>query len=268
MNGNLSAEKMIAHLQTMTIGHRLICLESVDSTNSEIKRREQGDREGTIVFSEEQTAGKGRQGQVWLSPKGKGLWMSVLLKPHLSVEKIPQLNLVAAAAIALSLDNVDSCLDKKILVKWPNDLFLNGKKICGILTETHLRENTARLVILGIGLNVNLEEADFPLELKGIATSLLLETGHIYNREIIAASILNQFEELYLEYADKGNLGRTLEICRERSAVIGKDVLLCHQGMQKQAHVLDIGAAGELLVRLDDGREMAVVSGEISLKLA
>lgn len=268
MNRPISAEKMIAHLRTMTIGRSLICLESVDSTNSEIKRRDQGDREGTVVFSEEQTAGKGRQGQVWLSPKGKGLWMSILLKPHLSVEKIPQLNLVAAAAIALSLDNADSCLDKKVLVKWPNDLFLNGKKICGILTETHLRENAARSVILGIGLNVNLEEEDFPPELKGIATSLLLETGHIYNREMIAASILNRFEELYLEYVDKGSLSRTLGICRERSAVIGKDVFLCHQGMQKQAHVWDIGPTGELLVSLDDGRELAVVSGEISLKLA
>lgn len=268
MNGPLSAERLVSHLRTMTIGRRLICLDSVDSTNSEIKRCGQGDREGTVVFSEEQTAGKGRQGQVWLSPKGKGLWMSVLLKPHLPIEKIPQLNLVAAAAIALSLDNIDSCLDKKVLVKWPNDLFLNGKKICGILTETHLRENAARLLILGIGLNVNLEEADFPPELKGIATSLMLETGHEYNREIVAAAILNQFEELYLQYTEKGSLERTLDICRERSAVIGKDVILSHQGRQKQAHVLDIGPGGELIVRLDDGRELAIVSGEISLKLA
>jgi len=268
MNGPISAERLIAHLRTMTIGLRLICLDSIDSTNREVKRRDQGDREGMVVFSEEQTAGKGRQGQVWLSPKSKGLWMSVLLKPGLPAEKIPQLNLVAAAAVALSLDKVDSCLDKKSLVKWPNDLFLNGKKICGILAETHFRENAARSVILGIGLNVNLDAEDFPPELKEIATSLLLETGHLYNREIIAANILNCFEELYLEYVNKGTLDRTLEICRTRSAVIGKDVILSNQDRQKQARVLDIGPAGELMVRLEDGREMAIVSGEISLKLA
>lgn len=264
---DLSPENIKNYIRTESMGRKLICLETVDSTNNEGKRRSCAEREGTVIVSNRQTAGRGRLGREWTSPGGKGIWMSILLKPDLPTAKIPRLTMVAAAAICLALESVNSSLWGKVQIKWPNDILLRGKKAGGILTEMQVSGDRLQSVVLGIGLNVNLGEGDFPEELRTKATSLFLETGVPFNREVLIAEILNCFEPLYQDYLREGNLGESLEICRRQSAVIGKKVLLLEKGAGQEAEVLDLGPQGELLVKLANGHTASILSGEISLRL-
>lgn len=248
------------HLTTSILGQEISCLDSVDSTNSEAKRRALEVKDGTIILSEEQTAGRGRQGRSWLSPRGKGIWMSIILKPDLTAEKVPQITQIAAAALCLVLEK------KGILgveVKWPNDILIDGKKLSGILTEMQSKGDSVDHVILGIGLNTNMTNQDFPEELQNQATSLYMETGISWERPALIADIINSFEPLYKQYVEYGDLSQTLDICRKKSAVIGTSVILHNKGKDQEAEVLDLGPNGELYVRLVNGEILNIVSGEI-----
>ncbi len=263
----LNHDDIVRCLQTKTIGHPIHCLQTIDSTNNECKRRALDEQEGMVVVSEHQTAGRGRLGRQWISPKAKGIWMSILLKPDIPSAHIPQLTSVAAATVCLALEKEYLALQDKVEIKWPNDILIRGRKVGGILTEMQISGDHVHSVVLGIGLNVSLEMADFPEELRSIATSLSQETGMHLCRERIIAGILNSFESLYVEFLRDKSLGQTLTICRQKSAVIGKEVTLLNQGVGRQAMAMDIGSQGELLVRLDDGQVISVISGEISLRL-
>lgn len=261
---NLNQKDILKHLTTSILGRQIICLDSVDSTNSEAKRRAPERSEGTIILSEEQTAGKGRQGRQWTSPRGKGIWLSLILKPDIDSQKVPQFTQIAAAAICMALEKKGII---KIEIKWPNDILVKGRKFCGILTEMQSRGKTVDHVVLGIGLNVNMNRQDFPEELQHQATSLFLETGQIWERPQLIAEIINEFEPLYSQYVSSGDLTSTLDICRQRSAVIGKRVILYHKGVDQEAEALDMGPEGELIVRMADGKIISLVSGEISLRV-
>ncbi|NLI92288.1 MAG: biotin--[acetyl-CoA-carboxylase] ligase [Peptococcaceae bacterium] len=248
------------------IDWKIHCLDTIDSTNNECRRRA-AENEGTVILSEEQTAGRGRQGRAWNSPKGKGVWMSLLLKPDLPTETIPQLTLVGAAAVCKAMEKEEGYFPDKIKIKWPNDIFIREKKAGGILTEMQISAGRIESVIQGIGLNVNLAAEDFPDELKALATSFLIETGKVYERERIIADILNHFEILYEKFLVGGELGEALHICRQNSAVIGRQVRLMNNGTETEAEVLDLGPRGELIVKLGNGRITSVISGEISLRI-
>lgn len=255
------------YIRTQKIGSNVICLKTIDSTNSEAKRRSLEEAEGTVFLSEQQTAGRGRLGREWASPDGKGIWMSVLLKPAISPDKIPQLTTVAAAAVSLALESIDTVFDTMLRIKWPNDILLGAKKAGGILTEMQMCGDIVQAVVIGIGLNVSLKENDFPHQLRQQATSLLLETGVSYDRVIIIAQIINFLESLYQEFLTEGDLGRSLAICRKRSAVIGRKVQLLHQGNKEEVEVLDLGCQGELVVKHADGTRSSIISGEISIRM-
>jgi BirA family biotin operon repressor/biotin-[acetyl-CoA-carboxylase] ligase len=262
-------QEVIAGLtRTKLIGRKIIYHQSIDSTNNEAKRRAPDLEEGTVILSELQTAGRGRFGREWASPAGKGIWLTILLKPNLPPPQVPQLTLVAAAAVCLALEKTDANLRESLRIKWPNDLYLGEKKAGGILTEMQAGADQVQSVAVGIGLNVNFEETDFPEELRGKATSLSLETGAVYDRNIITAEIFKAFESLYLQFLETGELGNSLEICRQRSAVLGRKVILNRRGREEEAQALDLGSQGELIVRLADGGISAVISGEVSLKVS
>ncbi len=260
------SKKIAQYLHTKVIGRKIICLETIDSTNSELRRRACAEEEGTVILSEQQTGGRGRLGREWLAPKNKGIWMSVLLKPDLSPAEIPQLTLTGAAAICLALEKADASLCGQVTVKWPNDILLNGRKLSGILTEMQIRANTVQSIVLGIGLNLYQREEDFPPELGKEATSLLRETGKYYDSKMLTAEILNFLESLYNNFLEQGNISESLVICRQRSAVIGQKVILVDQEQKQEAEVLDLGTHGELVVRLPNGKVTSVISGEISLR--
>lgn len=260
------AEKIKNSLQTQTAGRKIYCLETIDSTNSECRRRS-AEKEGLVILSEQQTAGRGRLGRTWISPAGKGIWMSLLLKPDLPPEVIPRVTLIGAAAVCLALEKETGNPGGSFQIKWPNDILSGGKKAGGILTEMQVSAGRVHSVVMGIGLNVNLSGEDFPDELKFQATSLLLETGQVWDREKLIAAILNEFEKLYTAFLVQGELGRALTICRQRSAVIGRRVNLTDGNTEKEAEVLDLGPEGQLLVRLANGEVFSVCSGEISLRI-
>jgi len=259
-------EKITGYLQTEKIGQKIIMLAAIDSTNSELRRRASMEDEGTVILCEQQTGGRGRMGRTWISPKGKGIWMSILLKPELPPADIPQITIIGAAAVTVALEKNEPDLADKISVKWPNDVLLNDRKICGILTEMQIRGNRVQSVVLGIGLNLYLEEDDFPQGLVEQATSLLIETGKHTDREIVTAEILNNFEILYKSFIAKESIEDSLEVCRRNSAVIGRKVILDEHGLRQEAEVIDLGPKGELVVRLQDESVVSIVSGEISLR--
>jgi len=270
MSHNRHLELINNYLMTKWLGQKIIFLDTIDSTNTECKKRSLTENQGTVILSEEQTAGRGRLGREWISPKGKGIWMSLLLKPDLPPDKIPQTTLVAAASVCTALEAELAELKEfslQVEVKWPNDILLAGRKAGGILTEMQVSGENVQSVIVGIGLDVNLSEEDFPPMLRDQATSLFLATGRVWERERLIAGVLNSFESLYDKFIQAGELGEALTICRLKSAVIGRHVVLANNGTEQRAEVLDLGPQGELLVRLENGMVSSVVSGEISLKL-
>lgn len=271
---SLRSVNLSEYLRTSFLGRKMIYFDTLDSTNAEARKKAHDEPQGTVIISEQQTAGRGRFGRDWLSPKGLGIWMSLILKPDLPPEEIPQLTLIAAAAVCLAVEEAGIDFPGKgLTIKWPNDIFLNGKKTGGILTEMQMGDNRIPNVVVGIGLNVNLRETDFPDSLLETATSFRIATGACQSRPKIAVGILNAYESLYLEYLKNGHLGQTLAICRERSEVIGKEVVLegrdalSQQGYRQLARVLDLGPKGELIAELENGEIISVFSGEVSLKI-
>lgn len=257
----LSYEEIKEYLNTDFMGRNIHHFNSIDSTNSKAKEIALDEKEGTVLIAEEQTEGKGRMGRSWVSPKGKGIWMSIILKPNVEPMKVPKLTLVGAAAVYKALENMGI----KAQIKWPNDVLIDGKKICGILTEMSGELNMVNYVIMGIGINVNLDEGDFPEELKDKATSLKISTGKEISRKELTANILNEFEKLYLKFKEEDNIEEVLKISRENSILLGEEVRIIRGNNIKIGKAIDINDNGELVVEVGDKVEK-IISGEVSLR--
>lgn len=257
----LSYEEIKEYLNTDFMGRNIHYFNSIDSTNSKAKEIALDEKEGTVLIAEEQTEGKGRMGRSWVSPKGKGIWMSIILKPNVEPMKVPKLTLVGAAAVYKALENMGI----KAQIKWPNDVLIDGKKICGILTEMSGELNMVNYVIMGIGINVNLDEGDFPEELKDKATSLKISTGKEISRKELTANILNEFEKLYLKFKEEDNIEEVLKISRENSILLGEEVRIIRGNNIKIGKAIDINDNGELVVEVGDKVEK-IISGEVSLR--
>lgn len=256
----LSLDEINPYLNTKFIGRNILYFQSIDSTNSYAKSLSTDCIDGLVIISEEQTKGRGRLGRTWVSPKGKGIWMSIILHPNLPPSEAHKLTIIAASSIYATLSPFN--LDVKI--KWPNDILINGKKVCGILTEMNAELNHINYLVIGIGINVNLELQDFNEELKQIATSLKIETGNLIDRKKLAAEILNNLEKFYLEYLYSKNIKPYLEIVRKNSAIIGKDVEIIKPNEKFIARVVDIDEDGQLIIDKNGNLEK-LLSGEVSL---
>ncbi|MDV4151540.1 biotin--[acetyl-CoA-carboxylase] ligase [Clostridium sp. AL.422] len=240
-----------------------IFLDTVNSTNTYCKEiYEKGFTKDTIVISDTQLDGKGTKGRKWNSPKGKGLWFSLLLKPHIELKDINFLTILTSTALHNTF--LDFGIDTKI--KWPNDIYLNSKKLSGILTESKISDNKIEYLIIGIGINVNLELTDFNYELKNIATSLLITTGTLFNREDILIKFLDNFYEQYNELLN-GNKNNILTIYKNNSLILNKEVSLEYKNSTRKVTPIDILEDGSLLVRNLNREVEKIVSGEISLRL-
>lgn len=257
----LSKEKIAEKLTTKVIGRKLILFDSVESTNQVAKERIQSDFvDGEVILALEQTAGKGRLGREWTSAKGKAITMSIVLKP--AVEKPYLLTQLTAASLAAALSPLTECS-----IKWPNDLLVNNKKVAGILTETVYSGSTLEAIVIGIGINVNQDAVDFPESILTKASSLKMELGSPVDPNTLAASFLNSFENMYQKYVQTQDPSPFLDICRDKSLIIGKTVWIINGTQKKKARVKDIGADGELRV-VDDmtGMEEALYGGEVSIR--
>lgn len=257
-------ETIISALQNAQIGSRLLCLDSVDSTSTEVKRQAaQGAPEGLAVVSDRQTAGRGRAGRSFHSPAGCGLYLSVLLRPALPVNDV--VNFTAWTAVAVC-DGIQAACGVRPRIKWTNDLVLNGKKLGGILTELSLDQKTGRLdyLVVGIGINVSHGQTDFPEELQSMATSLSLALGRPVNRDELAAHILLALDRMYAQFpAEKEAY---LNQYRQDCLTVGNPVRLITPASSREAFATGIDDEFRLLVEYPDGTTEAVSTGEVSVR--
>ena len=258
----LTYEEIAEYLSTDFIGRNIYYFDNLDSTNIKAKEIAMEEKEGTIVIAEEQTMGKGRMGRDWTSPKGKGIWMSIILKPKVDPTKVAKITLIGAAAVYKGLKDIG--IDSYI--KWPNDIIIGGKKVSGILTEMSCELNMINYCIMGIGINVNLDKKDLGEELVHKATSLKEIMGKEINRKKLLACVLNHFEELYIPFKDNGDISKVIEISRENSILIDKEVRVIKGDTEKIGKALDIDEEGQLIVKYDDGSIEKVFSGEVSIR--
>ena len=248
---------------TAVVGRELCCLAEVGSTNDLLKElARQGAPEGLTVLAERQTAGRGRRGRSFQSPAGLGLWMSVLLRPVCPPERLPQVTALTAAACA---EAIRAVCGAEAGIKWPNDLVLGGRKLCGILTELETGGEGLALVI-GIGLNVRQRWEDFPPELRESAVSLEAALGREVSREALAGAILRGMDGMYRDLlAD--DLDAWREAYRKRCVNLGRAVrILRPDGREERGTALDVDRDFGLRVRREDGGEETLRSGEVSVR--
>jgi len=252
-----------AAMKTKKMGHPLYFYPETDTTNDRIRELAlEGAPEGTLAVAELQTAARGRRGRAWQAPAESGVWMSLLLRPNIPPTQATVLTLLAGIALTEAIEDLTGL---EPVIKWPNDILLNGKKLVGILTEMDCDMETIHSVTVGMGINVNTKR--FTEELQEIATSLYLESGKEFNRAELVGQAMARFEALYEEFLEKGGTFAPFkERYRTKCLNIGKEVKVIG-GETYLATALDITPVGELIVkRRDNGAEEVVFSGEVSIR--
>lgn len=249
-------------IDTTWAGCEVIYYDEVDSTNLRIRQLgDEGAPHGTLAVADMQKAGRGRRGRAWVSPSGCSIYFSLLLRPEIPPVKAPMLTLVMAYSVA---EAIRICTGLDVQIKWPNDIVVNGLKMVGILTEMSTEIDYINHVVIGVGINVNMEH--FPEEIAQTATSIRMETGEKVKRAPIIAEIMRQFEKNYELFVRTGDLS---EICGAYNTLLvnrDRDVRIIGNGEDRQAHALGINEQGELIVRYEDGTEEAVYAGEVSVR--
>ena len=255
----LNPQNIYRNLKTKFIGKNVLHFETIDSTNDYAKKIGNELRDGSVIISEEQTKGKGRLGRVWESKAGEGIWISIILKPNIIPNKAPFITLIAGASIVKALNILG--VDAKI--KWPNDITINNKKLSGILTELSAEIERVNYIVVGIGMNV--KDTDFEEELKDKATSLYKENYNVSRIDIVK-EILCQFEKLYLDYIEKDDKKEVLDICRQYSAIINKEIYVIKNDQKELVDCIGINEEGNLIIKNKDGNLEEIMSGEVSIR--
>lgn len=250
---------------TAAVGRELRCFQELDSTNNYLKSLADAP-DGLAVTAESQTAGRGRMDRSFQSPRGQGIYLSVLLRPPLPPDRLPPMTALAGVAVCAAVERV--CGVRPGL-KWPNDPVLNGKKLCGILTELSLEAETGRVqsLVLGVGINVGQGPEDFSPEVREVATSLLQVLGKPVSRPRLTAALLEELDRAYAALL-AGDLSAYLAAYRRDCVNLGKTVQLIPfgGGARETAQAVDVDGEFSLVVRGADGRERTVRSGEVSVR--
>jgi len=256
----LNKGELLSLLKTSVIGRNILHFDDIDSTNIKAKELAQKNAEnGSIIIAEKQTLGSGRFKRKWISPSG-GLWFSLILRPTIPPTEAPKITQIAAASIYKTLSD----LNIMSTIKWPNDILLNDKKLCGILAEMKCDMDSVHYLVLGIGMNINIDESDFDENIKSIATSLKIEFNKEFERGEILSKFLNHFEILYNKFLNNLDLSETISICRSHSNIFGKQAKLITYNTEEIVTCVSLSDAGDLIVRDSLGNEKAVLTGEIS----
>ncbi len=261
----LYPQEIAAHLQTKWLGHSIYYRDKVDSSNNVAKKlANEGCADGLLVVAEEQGAGKGRLQRGWLSPYGRGIWFSVVLKPPFLPQEAAKCTLLAAVAV---VKGVNSLQGVEARIKWPNDILLQGRKLVGILTEMSAEFGHINYVVIGIGINTTVRREDYPPELRPLAISLADAAQEPFTRAELLARILGHMEELY-ERAVWEGFAPILEEWRRYSCTLGQQVKVIAPDGTYLGTALDIDQEGLLLVRKADGQVEKVVAGDVSIRPA
>jgi BirA family biotin operon repressor/biotin-[acetyl-CoA-carboxylase] ligase len=255
----LTADDIKAQLKTSLIGSEILVFEETASTNEVVEHlAKSGAREGLVVFAESQTRGRGRRGRAWASPRGKGLWFSVLLRPTLPTSAASRITVAASVAVARAIRQ--NCgVDARI--KWPNDVMVNGKKLAGVLTELRAEADEILLATLGIGIDVNCRREDFPGELAGIATSLELETGNAQDRVALAARVLIALDECY--QAALTDFETVVDEWAKLCTTLGHQIVVTMGQHRIEGFAQALDGDGALLLRRDSGQIERIVGGDV-----
>ncbi|MDD4583390.1 MAG: biotin--[acetyl-CoA-carboxylase] ligase [Eubacteriales bacterium] len=260
----LSVEGILLHSQNPQIKREQIHVyKTLESTNQLAKKiAVAGGSHGTVILAEEQTQGRGRLGRSFFSPKGTGLYMSIILCPEGTADQAVLTTTAASVAVCRALS---ATLGIEAQIKWVNDIFVNSRKVSGILTEaiSNFETGCIESLILGIGINVSTEKCNFPEELQGIAGSLLRKnSSNTISRNQLAASIIHEIFTVY----ETINSGDFIPEYKSRCFVLGKEILV-HRGIEEyNAKAIDINSQGALIIERQDGSKETLNSGEISIR--
>lgn len=245
------------------IGHEILWYDSLPSTNDAVRMQaEQGAAEGSVIVAEAQTAGRGRLGRPWTSPVG-GLWMSIMLRPHLPADRVPLIGLAAAVATAVAIEETTGLRPR---LKWPNDVLVGGRKVAGLLLEAgplRAAGQTPAWLALGIGINVNVPSAALPDRPRYPAASLAAVSGGPVARGPLLRAVLRQLDRAYREIHTQGGAG-TLRRWRALSDTLGRVVRVATASTTVDGVARDIDGLGALLIRARDGAEHRIVAGDVT----
>lgn len=256
----LDEAALLSKLAPGTFGNRLRILEKTESTQNEAAAwAKEGVPEGAVVLAEEQTGGRGRQGHVWHSPAGKGVWMSIVLRPRIPLPYTPHLTLLSAVAMFRAMKRLTSA---PLGIKWPNDILADGKKVAGILLESAAEDERLLYVIAGIGISVNLDNADFPEEFQERATSLKIVTGQEVDRASLVAACLQELEQLYRLYEEEG-FAPIRTLWEAQSITLGRQMTVDTPQGPLQGVVVGLDESGALLLKDKTGTVQKVFSGDV-----
>jgi BirA family transcriptional regulator, biotin operon repressor / biotin---[acetyl-CoA-carboxylase] ligase len=262
----LHADDLYSRLgKTRVIGREIHVFQETTSTNDVAARLARGDAaEGAVVFAESQSKGRGRMGRKWISPAGKGLWFTVLLRPDILPSGATQLTIAAATSLSRAITLQTGIVPE---IKWPNDILIHGRKVAGILTEMTAELDHLKELLLGIGMDVNLGATDFPPSLRKTATSLAIETGQKVNRSELAVTILRELDRDY-DLIKKGNFEVLAEQWQARCSTLGSQVSIRvgDRVIRGQAESLDDD--GALLVRGHHGHLERIIGGDVTVDKA
>lgn len=249
-------------LSTNYIGRKIYYFPKLESTNIIAKEKatykEEGVNEGTIVIAERQSAGKGRLGRKWFSPTG-GIWLSIILYPQLSPSYIPRITLMTAVAVVKAIER---CAQIKGQIKWPNDILINEKKVCGILTEMSAELDLINWVVVGIGINVNIKKKEFPEDIRERTTSLKEALRKEISRVRLVQIFLKEFERYY-ELLKRREISLILKEWKSCSHTLGKKIKINIGKNVVTGEAIDINEEGALILKKGDGELIEIISGTI-----
>ena len=260
---SIAKEEIASRLHTKRIGKEIYYFSKIDSTNQYAKKLgEEGAPDGTIVIADEQTKGKGRSGRHWVTPPGSAIAFTILLRPKLPPASISMVTLVKGLAVCNAIREL---YHLPVGIKWPNDVVIDGRKICGILTEMSAEVDGVHYIVIGTGINTNVDS--FPDEIKDVATSLKIQLGHPVDRAEVLVRVIEFFEEYYEKFEEDGDLRRLQDTYNEELLNMNEGVRVLDPKGEYTGVALGIDPEGQLLVKRDDTGEIVKVwSGEVSVR--
>ena len=260
----LHADDLLARLgKTRCIGRDIRVFQATTSTNDVVEKlARDGVKEGAVVFAEAQTRGRGRLGRKWLSPAGKGLWFSVLLRPDMRPQEMTRLTVASATALRRAIAQKSGLQTD---IKWPNDILVARRKVAGILTEMSAELDHVKYVILGIGVDVNVAAADLAADLRRTATSLKLESGRPLSRPELAVAILRELDHDYRRITS-GDFAAVADEWQEHCTTLGQSVVIRIGAREIRGRAEALGEHGELLLRTEHGHLERISGGDVALE--